>query len=483
MKKVFLWFLFAALGVSLAGCGGRDILVETTGSDNQVETTVQTAAQDGNSGDDENTIYEEVTDDQTNVTPGNRPVKISEDFPHLYSIDDLKSKDATKDLYFTDLNKQVEPKNVLVLVFNYNNGEFDPDDEWIETAWGDYIFGHGTIPEKTASINDFYKEMSGGKFYLSPVLLGDNKTGVYSIRLDKDYSDQQFVHPEYEFFDFSYDLALVMSELAENGLDIERYTIPGIDGSNYQRILMDNWNAPQSERTKERFSLDGIICVYPPINMESTDLTPVAFDFEHFGLYAHVNHDSSFGTIAHEIGHLLGAVDIYKYNYVYNDLMSYGYDPENEYSVSHVDPYYKMIWGWTEVKYADKNGTTILSPAYSKDYAPILIPTEDPNQYFLIENRRKGGFDNYLEADRETYYEGVAIWRVDKLALEKIYTKERKGLSLEAVLNFVGEEFDLQIYKDFENVDTTGLKDTGMHISYAADVEEAAVIQISGLSE
>ena len=67
-------------------------------------------------------------------------------------------------------------------------------------------FLKSTYKEGTATINDYVKEISGGKFWFNPILLGDNTTGVYSFRLDKDCSDAQGVHPGWPFWEFDYDM-------------------------------------------------------------------------------------------------------------------------------------------------------------------------------------------------------------------------------------------------------------------------------------
>lgn len=152
--------------------------------------------------------------------------------PPVYSLSDF-------DLYFTNLQTQTKPKNLLILIFNYNNGYYSDSDAEIEQPWFDYIFGTGTLENETASINDYFKEISYGKFYFNPILFGGNTTGVYSFHLDKDYTDDQGNHPEWPFFEFNYDMMGAFESLAEKGLNLEQFIAEGIyEGINIWRIII-----------------------------------------------------------------------------------------------------------------------------------------------------------------------------------------------------------------------------------------------------
>lgn len=384
--------------------------------------------------------------------------------PRLYSIEDLKTYPETKDLFFSDFGTHTEPKNLLVIVFNYQNGYYDASDDELAQAWSDYIFG---ADNGELSVNDYFREVSQGQFRFDPVCVGDNETGVHIVHLDKDYSFEQLCHEDYPFFDFSCDAAVVMDDLISKGLDINRFRADGIDHDNFEEILIQYFDSSQEMRPSQWYDTDALMFIFPPVNTEKVDLTPLSSDYNDYGLYSHICHNSSLGTIVHELTHTLGAVDVYNYCYVKNDLMSDGFDRYGSDVTSHIDPYYKLIWGWCKTQLIITDGTVKLYPAISPSYSPALIPTDDPNQYFLIENRQPEGYDNiFASGEGDPDYTGLTVWRVDKLALEKIYTSGRKGISMEGVLSEVGESCELQYYASRDELENDELISSGVIIEF-----------------
>lgn len=371
-----------------------------------------------------------------------------------------KTEDISS-IYMTNLEKQTKPTNLLVLIFNYDNGAYEVSDKEIEKAWSDYIFGTGTLQKNTASINDYFKEISNGKFYFNPVLLGNNKTGVYSFHLDKDYSNNQGLHPEYAFFEFNYDLANSMDKLIAQGLNIAPYTANKINNTNYQSVLFDYFDSPQKNRLPQWYTTYKILAIYPPYNQEKVDFTPISSDYNNFSLYAHVNFNSSFGTVAHELVHTLGAVDTYNFGSFGSDLMSDQYlKIVGDYNTMHINPYYKILYGWVTPTIAEGDGTLTLYPQNSDKYNPTIIKTDDDNQYYIVENRINNNFDKV----GETNSEGINIWRIDKLGLEAIY-ENRKGIDLSAVLDSEDSYVDLEYYKDKKNISNTKLVSSKIKIT------------------
>lgn len=413
---------------------------------------------------DEDKYIEEFSLDNYDITPST-----------LYSIEDLKENEATSDLFFTDLNVQRSPKKLLVVLMNYEDCSLEGDDEEIEKIWADYIFGSPNNEEDEYSVNDYFLEVSNGNFWYEPVLLGDNTTGVYSFHFDKEYSSDQGVHPEYSFFEFDYDSAHALDELSELGLDISDFQAVGINNRNYQDVLINFFDSSQDDRPSEWYDTDTVMLIYPPYNWENTDLTPLSADFDKYGLYTHINFDSPYGTFVHELCHTLGAVDVYNYGYFTNDLMSHGYDLEDTFDTSHIDPYYKMIWGWTDVQFCQNEGTYVLYPQSSDDYSPLLVTTDNPNQYYLIEYRDGTGFDSYIGEENI----GITIWRIDKLALQEIYSSERRGIDLAAILNEADQSTALMYYKDFDNVNDSEFTESGVTVECNYIGSELAIVTVN----
>jgi len=414
---------------------------------------------------DENTSEEEHVKEAINSYNEN-PVALS-DMP-IYS-------DDTSNFYKTDLSIQKKPKKLLVLLFQYTGNPYFAEGTDEETAkiWGDYIFGSGSIEEGTASINDYFKEISNGEFYFEPVLLGNNTSGVYNIELDKSYSDMQFIHEDYPYFDFQVDIAKAIDELANQGLDISSFSAPYINNSNYQKIMVELWDSNQSEHLKEWYMTDTVLCIFPPVNVESVSFTPISTDYDHFNIYAHINYDSSFGTIVHELIHTLGAIDVYNFGAFGGDIMS-SYYPQipSDFNTMHLNPYYKMLYGWADVKVLTNSASVILYPATSDKYNPIIVKTNDNGQYFIIENRTDEGFDHGVFIDDS---DCINIWRVDKLGMEAIYDDNRKGIIAEK-LNIKGQSKEMKYYKNSNDIKDVTLESSGVRIEYVASNEDGSIV-------
>ena len=366
------------------------------------------------------------------------------------------------DLYFTELPRHTQPENLLVLIFNYNNGYYAESDEAIEQLWSDYIFGTGTQDDGTASINDYYKEISYGNFYFNPILIGDNTTGVYSFRLDKDYSDDQGLHPEWPFFEFNYDMIGAFESLSKKGLNLNEFVVEGVNNENYVQTLIDFWDAPQWERNPQWYSTSHVLCVFPTYNTEKVDWTPLSYDADLFTLYAHINFDSSWGTIAHELAHTLGAIDVYNFGTYYSDLMS-NYSHE-EYGAAHINPFYKIVFGWVEPSVVTESSTVTLFPATSNQYQPVIITTDDPNQYYIIENRTAEKFDSFLG---DVGDDGIHIWRIDKFGCEAIFPVNgpRKGITLEGILRSTNDSITTKYYANSDDMHDTK-EVSGIEVTY-----------------
>ena len=115
---------------------------------------------------------------------------------------------------------------------------------------------------------------------------------------------------------------------------------------------------------------------------------------------------TSIGVICHEFGHVLGAPDYYDTDYTTNgqfegtgdwDLMAGGSWNNDGITPANHNAYTKvMIYGWGTATTLT-SGTTVTIPASKTDAtAYYRINTATSNEFYLIENRQKTGFDSYL---------------------------------------------------------------------------------------
>ncbi|MBD3219396.1 MAG: M6 family metalloprotease domain-containing protein, partial [candidate division Zixibacteria bacterium] len=124
----------------------------------------------------------------------------------------------------------------------------------------------------------------------------------------------------------------------------------------------------------------------------------------------------SIGVFCHEFGHTLGLPDLYDTDYsstgVGNwSLMASGSYNGNSKSPAHLDAWCKKEMGWINPDVIETSVRDHEFPeSITSGYAAKLWTNGDStgNEYFLIENRQKKGFDSKLPG------EGLLIWHVDE---------------------------------------------------------------------
>lgn len=154
----------------------------------------------------------------------------------------------------------------------------------------------------------------------------------------------------------------------------------------------------------------------------------------------------SIGTLTHELGHVLGAVDLYTYGgYAWiggpGDKALQGTGSNNYRagersgdSPAAVDPYHLVMYGFEKAQVVNDGTYTLYSRESEEGYNIIRVNTSDPNIYYLIENRYtedSSSYDGEIGSRGEIEY-GLLIWRVhqnimDKYSLPNCVSKDAEG--------------------------------------------------------
>ena len=137
---------------------------------------------------------------------------------------------------------------------------------------------------------------------------------------------------------------------------------------------------------------------------------PYVNDFAVFNELHGSNDDTStidgIGTFCHEFGHCLGLPDFYDTRYGghfgmgYWDIMDTGCYNNDTYTPVGYSAYEKVFMGWIEY-ITPRPGSYYTLPVFNQKNADtdkaLMIPSDiNANEYFIIENRRKQGWDAYL---------------------------------------------------------------------------------------
>ncbi|MDR1783810.1 MAG: M6 family metalloprotease domain-containing protein [Dysgonamonadaceae bacterium] len=124
---------------------------------------------------------------------------------------------------------------------------------------------------------------------------------------------------------------------------------------------------------------------------------------------------TSIGRICHEVTHLLGAPDFYDANADAGgsfdgtgkwDLMASGNWNNSGYTPAHINMYQKIDFGWVIPDILNVPTVVNSMPNSAQNKTAYKIETVTPNEYFLLENRQKTGFDSYIP------HHGLLIYRV-----------------------------------------------------------------------
>ncbi len=133
--------------------------------------------------------------------------------------------------------------------------------------------------------------------------------------------------------------------------------------------------------------------------------------------------DMTIGVYCHELGHGFGLPDLYdidnsSYGTGYWSLMSSGsWNGSLGSSPAHMDAWCRSQVGWVTPTNITSNGTNVAIPNVEENQTVFRLWTSGAvgNEYFLIENRQKIGYDAALPSS------GLLIWHIDETVFHNMY--------------------------------------------------------------
>lgn len=348
-----------------------------------------------------------------------------------------------------------EPTPLVMVVAGFDGGDSGPAVPYDESYdWGATLFG----PQGTPAA--FYRDMSGGSFTFTPAretsaanVAGNANTadrendGVVHVTLHREHGAWGAVNADSAVArDFAWS---VMEMLAAAGefIDFGSYDANGDGTLKPQELAICICVAGYEASSVSDFRRTDI-----PLTWAHSGKLEIIGDHDRkigglkFHSYIalaekHWNEGSALetatqeplGVAYHELGHTLGLPDLYPtvttwgawdaYKVGATSLMDSGgwqYASDDtgwRNAPTALDGWSRFSLGWSRPRIAAKSGDyTVSSQLSDNGYSTLLVPTDDPAQYFIIENRQAEGYDAALS----TAYGsggGIVVWHVDDAML------------------------------------------------------------------
>ncbi|MFN2394418.1 MAG: M6 family metalloprotease domain-containing protein [Bacteroidales bacterium] len=271
-----------------------------------------------------------------------------------------------------------------------------PDVPFIRTAEEfDALFNqlNYTFEGATGSVKDYYLENSYGQFDLSVDVVGP-----YTASNDM---------TDYSSFEGARNLMIEGIHLASDDVDYSDYDNSG-DGS-VDGVYMIFAGYGQEAGGGSNTIWSHAWSIWPAIQYNGVSISRYACSPERRG-----NSQSNpqgfitrIGVIGHEFGHVLGAPDYYDTDGEDSggsyqgtgqwDMMAGGTWNNSGATPAHHNPYTKTyIYNWAGQQILDEPGEVILQNSVDDPNSFYRINTLTPGEYYLLENRKKTGFDAFV---------------------------------------------------------------------------------------
>ncbi len=275
-----------------------------------------------------------------------------------------------------------------------------------------------------ASLRTYYEYMTYGGFYFKPAeeTYGTVNDGIIHLVLNNKHPDvvsddgqwfhcfKQAIEAASEYVDFS------VFDANKNGR-VDTYEL-GLC------FIIGGYEDSSSNATmSEPFGFHAYYKSYVEANSITVDNVHVGNSgFFCCGAISG-GHALNFGVFAHELGHYLGAPDLYDYGSKYDNAIStlslmasaaHGTSP------AHIDAWDMLLFGFYDETIATNGEYTLYAKGSDKgEYNILKICTPNPGEYYLIENRWSVAADKTDFDDASAFHFGLVIYHVD----DNIYYK------------------------------------------------------------
>lgn len=167
------------------------------------------------------------------------------------------------------------------------------------------------------------------------------------------------------------------------------------DGGNPNTVWPHSWEVGNA--STEQFIFDGVRLNHYACSNE----------LQYMG-----NLPDGIGSFVHEFGHVIGFPDLYitSYGEAFTpgkwDVMDRGSYNNNSYTPPSYSAYERYALEWMEPEILNEPGEYELRDIQETNHA-YLIETENPDEFYLLENRQQTGNDTYIPGH------GMLVWHID----------------------------------------------------------------------
>jgi len=322
----------------------------------------------------------------------------------------------------------IRVQRLLVIRIEFNDYKFRSS----EDVWSKKIFGF-----EDHELNDYFKEISYGRFLFKEAneTYNVNNDGLITVSLDEDHPN-----PGSEGTSFLDELVDAVN-LADEYIDFSAYDTNEDSAISYDELQIMFLVAGGESATGASPGVWAHMWCFYGGNAEAPTVDGVKImecgsggNYSRFGekhFDADDGDDATIGVIAHELGHAaLKLPDLYDTDGSSAGigrfgLMSGGSWGRKPGENSGATPVH--MCGWSKIKSNFVEPITIETNSFglgvvgtaTADYTLYKIPTTDPKEYFLVENREANGYDLGLSVinnvwPNEYNTSSIAIWHIDE---------------------------------------------------------------------
>ena len=300
---------------------------------------------------------------------------------------------------------EVENYKMIVILMSYQDVAFTTPREEVENLFNQIGYSKNGHP---GSVHDFFVASSAGKLNLTATVVGPYISDSVQSYYGKQEGETHDLHVR--------NLIREAVQKADDDVDFSEYT--NGDPSGYVScvyVLYAGYSQAANINYPDLIWPHRSV-IYPPIVLDEVRIQDYGCSSEFSGTVGR-NQPMKIGTICHEFSHVLGQPDYYDTNYELQgnafhpgswDLMAGG-----NYNGSEAFPplwhaMERTVRNYVTVEDAELNNDYTLEDLSKGAKALRLRYKGIPNEYFLLENRQRSGFDTYLEGH------GLLIYKIDR---------------------------------------------------------------------